>query len=139
MINKISLPDDGWAIIRDPAAVPVRLRRPIEKLMIQISQGTGVQALTNAGDITDPATAADVAQKLDIGILDDFNELNDLCIVARVLEWSFSEPVCIDSLLDLPSDVYEILQTVSADKLTEMMPNFGESKEADSPTSPLDV
>ena len=62
MSNKIELSNSGWAILRDPATVPVRLRRPVEKVMIEISQGSAGSALKAAPeDLSDEAKAAEVA------------------------------------------------------------------------------
>ena len=140
MSNKLELSNSGWAILRDPAAVPVRLRRPVEKMMIEISQNSAGQALQNApSDLSDEAKAAEVASNLDISVYDTFNNLNDLLIVARVESWSFNTEVNLDSVLDLCAQDYEILQTATADRVEEMLPSFAVSVDQNSPIKPSDV
>ena len=140
MSNKLELSNSGWAILRDPAAVPVRLRRPVEKVMIEISQGSAGDALKSApSDLSDEAKAAEVASNLDISVYDTFNNLNDLLIVARVESWSFNTEVNLDSVLDLCAQDYEILQTATADRVEEMLPSFAVSVDQNSPIKPSDV
>ena len=140
MSNKIELSNGGWAILRDSATVPVRLRRPVEKVMIEISQGSAGDALKSApSDLSDEAKAAEVASNLDISVYDTFNNLNDLMIVARVESWSIGDTVTLDGVLDLSAVDYEILQTAAAKDVTEMLPSFALSTEQDSPTKPSDV
>ena len=119
MSQKVELSNGGWAILRDPAAVSVKNRRPVEKVLMAIGRGQ--------------ATAA---SELDPAIVDQFYELNDLLIVARVESWSFDLPINVDSLGDLVQDDYVLLQKVAAENVTSMVPNFGLSNDPSSPTPP---
>jgi hypothetical protein len=107
--------------------------------MISISRSTASEALKVEGDLTNPDTAAKIAESIGDDTLDRFNDLNDLLIVARVESWSFDTPVHLDAVLDLPAGVYEVLQAKCAERVTEMLPNFGESSDGNSPTSPSAV
>lgn len=142
MSTKIELGNGGWAILRDPAAVPVRLRRPVEKMLMAVGRGQAKaaleakqEAIANAktGDTIDPST---VAANMDSTVIDQFYELNDLLIVARVESWSLELPISVDSLGDLTQEDYELLQKVAAQNVTTMVPNFGLSNNPDSPTPP---
>ena len=142
MSTKIELGNGGWAILRDPAAVPVRLRRPVEKMLMAVGRGQAKaaleakqEAIANAktGDTIDPST---VAANMDSSVIDQFYELNDLLIVARVESWSFDLPINVDSLGDLTQEDYELLQKIAATNVTSMVPNFGLSNNPDSPTPP---
>ena len=142
MSTKIELGNGGWAILRDPAAVPVKLRRPVEKMLMAVGRGQAKaaleakqEAIANAktGDTIDPST---VAANMDPTVIDQFYELNDLLIVARVESWSLDLPISVDSLGDLTQEDYELLQKVAAQNVTTMVPNFGLSKNPDSPTPP---
>jgi hypothetical protein len=147
MSTRIELSEGGWAVLRDPAAVPVKLRRPVEKMLIEVGRGQAKAAL-EAKEVAlanaktgDKIEAGDVVANMDPAILDQFYELNDLLIVARVSEWSFDFPISVDSLGELCQEDYEKLQTVSASNVTSLVPNFGLSKNPaqntpDSPTSP---
>ena len=142
MSTKIELGNGGWAILRDPAAVPVKLRRPVEKMLMAVGRGQAKaaleakqEAIANAktGDTIDPSA---VAANMDSTVIDQFYELNDLLIVARVESWSLELPISVDSLGDLTQEDYELLQKVAAQNVTTMVPNFGLSNNPDSPTPP---
>ena len=142
MSTKIELGNGGWAILRDPAAVPVKLRRPVEKMLMAVGRGQAKaaleakqEAIANAktGDTIDPSA---VAANMDSTVIDQFYELNDLLIVARVESWSFDLPINVDSLGDLTQEDYELLQKIAATNVTTMVPNFGMSNNPDSPTPP---
>jgi len=142
MSTKIELGNGGWAILRDPAAVPVKLRRPVEKMLMAVGRGQAKaaleakqEAIANAktGDTIDPSA---VAANMDSTVIDQFYELNDLLIVARVESWSLDLPISVDSLGDLTQEDYELLQKVAAQNVTTMVPNFGLSNNPDSPTPP---
>lgn len=142
MSTKIELGNGGWAILRDPAAVPVRLRRPVEKMLMAVGRGQAKAALeakqeaianANTGDTIDPSS---IAASMDLSVIDQFYELNDLLIVARVESWSLDLPISVDSLGDLTQEDYELLQKLAADNVTSMVPNFGLSNNPDSPTPP---
>lgn len=137
--SKIELPNGGWAVLRDPAAVPVRLRRPVEKLLMAVSNGRTREALENVESIDDVQRAAEIAKSLDQEAMDEFYELNDLLVLARVQEWSFDFPVTRESIGDLPSAIYEKLQKACSKNLIEMIPDFGQDNNPDSPTNPSDV
>jgi hypothetical protein len=140
MSEKIELTDGAWAVLRKPADVPVRLRRPVEKAMMRVSQGQAGEALKSApADLTDEARAAEIAANLDPNILDSFNELNDVLILARLESWSFDEVISLDSILNLKAGDYEILQKSVVDDVTEMIPNFGLDTAEQSPGLPSSV
>ena len=139
MSEKISLPSGGWAVLRVPAAVPVRLRRPVEKSLLALGQSQAKNTLQNTPELTDSQKAAEVAASINPAILDQFNELNDLLIVARVESWSFELPIAIESLGDFSQGDYEALQEVAAKNVTEMMPRFGISNDPNSPIKPSDA
>jgi hypothetical protein len=128
MSQKVELSNGGWAILRDPAAVSVKNRRPVEKVLMAIGRGQAKAALNQ-----DPATAG---SELDPAIVDQFYELNDLLIVARLESWSFDLPISVDSLGDLVQDDYVLLQKIAAENVTSMVPNFGLSNDPSSPTLP---
>jgi len=142
MSTKIELGNGGWAILRDPAAVPVKLRRPVEKMLMAVGRGQAKAALeakeaaianAKTGDQIDPSA---IAATMDSKTIDQFYELNDLLIVARVESWSFELPISVDSLGELAQEDYELLQKIAAQNVTTMVPNFGLSNNPDSPTPP---
>lgn len=137
MENKLELPSGGWAILREPAAVPVRLRRPVEKALIKVSKQKDIaDALTaDSKNATQEEIAAKVAEQLDSESMDILNDLNDCLILARVESWSFGD-ITIDKILDLPGADYSVLQTEAAKGITEMMPNFSNSGDPNSPLNP---
>ena len=73
---------------------------------------------------------------MDPAVIDQFYELNDLLIVARVESWSLDLPIALESLGELSQEDYELLQKVAAQNVTTMGPNFGLNSSPDSPTPP---
>jgi len=128
MSQKIELANSNWAVLRDPVAVPVKLRRPVEKALMAVARGQAKASLNQ--------DAATVAASIDEAVVDQFYELNDLLIVARVESWSFDLPISVDSLGELVDEDYKTLQKISAENVTSMVPNFGLSNNPDSPTQP---
>jgi hypothetical protein len=122
-IMKIPLPDDGWALLRDPAKVSERLRRPVTNLAARL-QPEIVKATAAEEPVLDPET------------FDQFQALNDLVIVALVEEWSFDRPVTIDSVGDLPGDAYDMLRRETAKHVNALLPDFSPNPDPASPTGP---
>jgi hypothetical protein len=139
MSEKISLPSGGWVVLRNPAAVPVKLRRPVEKALLKLGQSQAKSTLASAPELSDAQKAAEVASTINPEILDQFNDLNDLLIVARTESWSFDFPIAIESLGEFGQGDYEALQEVAAKDVTEMMPRFGISNDPNSPIKPSDA
>jgi hypothetical protein len=124
MTERIELPDNAWAELRDPRTVPERLRRPITRAMFNIANGDALDLLTSSDDILSP------------NMIDVYSQLNDLVIVARVVAWSFDSPITVESVLELPGNVYEALQEITAEGIVDMIPNFAPTDDKDSPTNP---
>jgi hypothetical protein len=125
MTERIELPDNAWAELRNPRTVPERLRRPVTQMMFSIANNQEIQNAEN-----------DVVNSELVGI---YSELNDLVIVARVAAWSFDLPISVDGVLDLPGNAYEVLQEKTVENVLDMIPNFGQSNDPESPTKPSDA
>lgn len=118
---------DGWVVLRDPQHVAERYRRPI------IAKATSMQR-----------AAAKVTSEIESGegiSEDEFLNLyafNDLVAVALVKEWSWSQAVSIDGLLDLPAKDYDEILKLTAPLVTELMPSFEPDVEENDPLSPFE-
>jgi hypothetical protein len=132
MTQRITLSNGGWADIKAPAAVSERNRRPVEKALLAIGQSKAMQDLESA-------TVGSIASTLDSASFDQFAELNDLLIMARLEAWSIEKPITLDNVLDLPGEDYKALQEATAQGITEMMPNFSASDDPNSPIKPSDA
>ncbi len=134
--ERIELPDDDWAEIRDPRKVPERLRRPVREAAINLQrslpedQRRGTvkveEPLKEAEEETQSAFGAppidglveEVESISDLpflpsteqqGFVDDYNEALLLSVVTA---WSFGE-VTREVLQDIPGDAFdELLDTV---------------------------
>jgi hypothetical protein len=114
---------NGWIELRDPKLVSERLRRPIMAKASQLSASSNKAA---EGEV-------------DADSLNGMFEFNDLLAVALVKAWSFEEPITVDGMLDLPTASYDAIQKIVAPLLSELLPSFEASPEADSPTDPSDA
>ena len=137
-LYKITLPDGGWASLRDPKKVPERLRRPLVTLQRRMLGTDMAKAFEGVDDVKslDESKALDLLRPIiaseDYGMLDD---INDLLIVALVEEWSFDLPITVEGSLDLPGDARDALIAACQPLVG---PLTGQVEEADitDPTSP---
>jgi hypothetical protein len=127
MSTKLPLPDEGWVLLRDPAKVPERLRRPVTNM----AAGLQPEITAATGDEGDPTLTADVLAR--------FQALNDLVIVALVAEWSFEGPVSVEAVGDLPGDAYDVLRRETAKWVNDLIPDFSPDPDPASPTGPSGV
>lgn len=123
---KLDLGDGNWAHLRDPKKVPERLRRPIVQALTRALADNGGEQLAGLDpkDLQAPDAAAKVSQYLKPEFLTVMADVNDLLVIALVDEWSFDVPVSLDSVLDLPGDEYDALQTGVAPLLKDVLPSF---------------
>jgi hypothetical protein len=123
--TKVDLPDGAWALLRDPAKVPERLRRPVTNLAAKLHPeiAAAKEAGTDGPDLT-----ADV--------LGGFQALNDLVMVAVVADWSFDLAVTPETVGDLPGDAYDVLRRETAKCVTDLIPDFSPNPDPASPTPP---
>lgn len=127
MSTKIPLPDDGWALLRDPTKVPERLRRPVTSLATRLQpEIRALQAV--ADDERDGDLTAEAIER--------FEDLNDLAIVALVAEWSYDLAISVATVGDLPGDAYDVLRRATAKQALDLIPNFGPDPDPASPTAP---
>lgn len=126
MSGKLDLPDGAWALLRDPAKVPERLRRPVLTLTTRLNPQ--IKAMRD--------NPGDEGVVLDADVLERFEDLNDLVIVALVAEWSFELPISIESVGDLPGDAYDLLRRESAKAIKELLPDFSPNPDPAGPTGP---
>lgn len=126
MSEKLLLPDGGWALLRDPAKVPERLRRPVLTLTTRLNPQ--IKAMK--------AAPVDEEVVLDAEVLERFEDLNDLVIVAMVAEWSFDLPISPETVGDLPGDAYDVLRQETARGIRELLPDFSPNPDPASPTGP---
>jgi hypothetical protein len=110
----------GWIELREPEAVPERLRRPVLQQSVKASQ-------FNADS------------EMDAEALDFFSAFNDLLAIALIESWSFSAPVSVDGLLDLPGPTYDAIREAVTPLLPRLMPDFSVTDDPKVPTEQSDV
>lgn len=120
-MSRVELPGGEWAELRDPRKVSERLRRPI------LAAQADLRRFGVPGDMESTGAGFGAAMTA-------YGELNDLMVVALVSAWSLESPVSLESVLDLPGDVYDALRQAVAPFTTDLLPDFGPTVAADSPT-----
>lgn len=133
MSGKLDLPDGDWAMLRDPAKVPERLRRPVAIASTGLFADIRAAKAMASIDVDDVQAVADT---LDGDLFDRFQALNDLVIVALVSEWSFELPISVEAVGELPADAYDLLRRETARDVSALMPDFSPSPDPSSPTGP---
>jgi hypothetical protein len=114
-----SSPSGFTFTLRPASRVSERLRRPVAAKLVELSRSF----VTEEGGLA----PADL-------ILGD--ELNDLLAVALLVEWSAPAPISLDAFLDLPKEDYDAIRQAVAPLATEMIPDFGPTPEAGTPSTP---
>jgi len=114
----------GWVDLRDPKTVSERLRRPVITKASQLSS------------VINEMQGDDSGNSVSSKGLGEMFEFNDLLAVALISEWSFGSEVSTEALLDLPAETYDAIQKLVAPLVTDLMPSFEVTPEADSPTEP---
>ena len=113
-MDKVSLPGDAWAQLRDPDTVTERQRKPFVTAIGRVAKADG----------------------MDDGGMGALFDVQDCLVLAMVQEWSFEFPVTADGLLDLPHKAISALRVECAKFQDELMPDFGPTKDPDTPTAP---
>ncbi len=76
-VEKIALPSGGWVALKDPRHITLRMRGPLVALMSRVnSQGDDAQAV----------------------LIDEILTVGGVALIAQ---WSFTEPITADTILDL--------------------------------------
>ena len=114
---KIDLPGDAWAHLRDPDAVTEKQRKPM---------------LTAIGRVAKMENADDGGMAVVFAV-------QDTLVMALVESWSFETPVTLEGFEDLPFKVVDALRAACEPLRDALMPTFGPSRDADSPTLPSDA
>lgn len=107
------------ALFRESNQVSERLRRPILEQV-------------DPNDVDDEGNQRPPA-------MSTMNRMFDHLIVALVAEWNLPVPFSMDALLDLPAAQYDALRNAAMPHMNELVPDFGVSPAADSPTEPSDA
>ena len=104
---------NGWVEFREPEDVPERLRRhvvtmaPAASKVVTIKDGEAL-----VGD-------------LDESGMDFLFEFNDAIAMCLITAWSWSDPVSLDSLRELPGSVYDEIIRYCSPLMPRLMPDFG--------------
>jgi hypothetical protein len=110
-VSRVELADGNWAELRDPKRVTERARRRYISRMSEFNK-------SRAG--------ADVGQ-YGADQQDLFDDAIDLLIVALVESWSLEQPVTVDALSDLRTDVFDPLKKACLALAGDVLPDYSPS------------
>lgn len=120
--DAVDLPDGHWALLVTPKEMTVGRRR-----LVEIASAVYAHALSSDDPEAEPRALMRV---------------QDATIVALLASWTLDRPLpALDTLDDMPSDVYDALQEACAARGREVAeavdgPDFGPTPDQSSPTSP---
>src|SRR5581483_6231716 len=127
-----SSPSGFTFVLRPVSKIPERLRRPAAAKLFAFVEGISAQNIPlNDEKALEQAFAASAGTQMA-----HLDELNDLAALALLVSWSAPEPITLDSLLDLPSEDYNAIRTAVAPLANDLLPDFGPTPEAGTPTTP---
>lgn len=138
-MNKISLPDGAWAVLRDPQEITERQRRPLVRLQRRtIMKAAPTLAGLDLESMTPDDALAKLAPSLSDEDFDALEDIDDMVIVTLVDSWSFDLPITIDGSLDLPSKTRQALLEECHPLLARLLGDTSDAEVLDpeSPTAP---
>lgn len=107
-MSRIDLPDGAWAELRSPKKVSERKRRQYISAMSEFNA-------SKAG--LDPSLFGSKQQDL-------LDNALDLLIVCLVSSWSLPDPVSVEALADLGTDVFDPLKAACLSLASDVLPDF---------------
>jgi hypothetical protein len=141
-INKISLPDGAWAVLRDPETVTERRRRPLVRLQRRtIAKAAPALAELDIQNMSAGEALKAIGPLLSDEDFDALEDIDDLVIAVLVESWSFDFAVSAENSLDLPGPTRSALLKECHPLLGKLL---GETSDEDvldpeSPTEPANV
>lgn len=134
VLERVILPDDGWADVRDPKKVPERLRRPVRQAAIALQRTLPEDQRKPSVHVSEPDEVASDETQAAFGtppvdaLVEEAKEdedaplvlptdeqqeamdaYNESLLLAVVTAWSYSDSVTIESIRDIPGDAYDAL------------------------------
>jgi hypothetical protein len=158
--EKVDLPSGGWAILRDPDTITVKMRKPLQRVQMRVGFDADLQAVVryqmrvqrellaarkaaaDAGvEFDDESFEPSLPQTVKQSALSDeqLDLLGDLATVTTVTlieSWSFDAPVSRDALEDLPPKDFDALVEAAAKYRDDLLPSFDVDPDDNSPTEP---
>lgn len=122
--EKITLPDGGWALLRDPRRVTEKQRRPVTRLQARVAGSEIGALLSKKGTLPDDEFERESLKALGSDAFTLLDDLNDALIVALVDSWSYDVPVSAEAALDLSGEAYDALKAACAKHVTALTPDF---------------
>jgi len=133
-VERIILPDDAWADVRNPKKVPERLRRPVREaainLQLSLPPEQRAKAKVAVGKEPDEVATEDTQQAFGAPPIDELVEeakkedeipflpnteqqgfvdaYNESLLLSVVTAWSYGD-VNVEVLRDLPGDAFDVL------------------------------
>jgi len=134
-VTRISLSDDGWAVLYQPRKVRERTRRryvsAVADLNARISQLPQIPNPDNTPGqpalVPDPGSFASTETDLT-------DRMVDMLILCLVKEWSFGE-VTLEVLEDLDAGTYDTLARACRPLASDLTPDYSPDVDPKAPTS----
>lgn len=140
---KIELSDGGWANVRDPRKLTERQAEAVEDAQFELMQNPAVQEILKSRgesgfEEIQELDGAQVAQKLGTPGLKAMRTMRRATVLSYVSEWSYSDRIDADSILDAPSAILQELANRIGDiiKATGTAVKTGVDPDPKSPTKP---
>lgn len=122
---RVELPGGEWVELRDPRRVTERERRPLKRRFVALAQAGEPGASATVATPLAPQlgggkhSVADVAAKF--SALEEFTTEMAMFFITA---WSYGSEATEDSLLDLPADVYDAIDTAVSERLRVLFPQM---------------
>ncbi len=122
---KVSLPNDAWANIRSRGEISERVSRQVSRAVVNSSAVAA--KLNKLGFNDDDPNTYDAFKGLTDEEQVELNYVQTALIIGFVSSWSYESAIDAESVLDLPSPVYQELASACLKEYA----NTGETDELD--------
>lgn len=134
MAERVELPGGAWLEVRDASTVTERHRREMKLAMIGLSDAA--REVLERDGLDEDARKAAFASAANRGDVRLMFEVNDVLAELSVTAWSFDGPCTRESVLNLPSEMYEAVLAAVAPLAMVMLGNKSKFEPNPDPSSP---
>lgn len=128
MSRTVEIPG-GSAVLRDPGELTERQRRRVRSALFAV-------AADALGDVAPDGTAPQTVH-LTAGMGERMFEIRDAAIIASLVSWTLEAPLpTVESVQDLPADLYDTLAVETAGLVSGLGVDFNPTPDPESPTGP---
>ena len=136
MSDRIDLPGEHWAVLKDPMEITERQARALQRKFMEVGRQARPEVGSVAQTTPDPTKpAVPAGPNLTDEQLDLITEFEHEVVAYFITEWDFEFPPTAEAMNDLPVPVYRSLDDATEPLVGVLIPALAKKSEA-GPTTP---